>query len=311
MVFSSNLSWSKHIDYIIGKSNKRLGLLKRHKYEWSRSAFEIFYKSYVRPVLEYGDVIYDSCSAADSDRLEVVQLEAARTATGAKRCTSHNALYKELGWQPLYMRRRNNKLIKMYCIEHKLAPIYLQQISNTFHSHPAYPTRGHTFQKFTLPKCNTVFYQNSPFISSMSLWNKQTPKLKELPTKSSFKYHLRMLHQCKPLLFNHNTTRHLQVTFTQIRMGFCNLNNDLFLKGCTDNRNCECGNVKEDARHFFLKCPKYNLLRQTLIANIKSIKNNIHITLPLLLMGSKTLSLQENIGLFNYVYDYIKYTERF
>ena len=145
----------------------------------------------------------------------------------------------------------------------------------------------------------------------MSLWNEQAPKLKELPTKLSFKYQLCILHQCKPLLFNHNTTRHLQVTFTQIRMGFCNLNNDLFLKGCTDNRNCECGNVKEDARHFFLKCPKYNLLRQTLIANIKSIKNNIHITLPLLLMGSKTLSLQENIGLFNYVYDYIKYTERF
>ena len=102
----SDLSWDRHILGIIAKANKRLGLLKQWKYTASRSALEKCYFTFVRPLLEYGDILFDSCTKELSDKLESVQLEAARLVTGAKRYTSHQALYNELGWITLENRRK-------------------------------------------------------------------------------------------------------------------------------------------------------------------------------------------------------------
>ncbi len=48
--------------------------------------------TFIRPILEYGDVIYDACSIEDTTKLEKVQLEAARIVTGTKFRTSSNKL---------------------------------------------------------------------------------------------------------------------------------------------------------------------------------------------------------------------------
>jgi hypothetical protein len=113
LIFTLNLSWSKHISAAIAKANRRLGVLKKNKYILSRKSLEIGYISFVRPIVEYGDIIYDSCSKADSDKLENVQLEAARIATGCKSHTSHGQLYAELGWIKLSELRKSNKLKKI------------------------------------------------------------------------------------------------------------------------------------------------------------------------------------------------------
>ncbi len=57
--------------------------------------------------------------------LIVVQLEAARIATGCKSHTSHRQLYSELGWMKLSDRRESNKLKKLYCITRFKTPQYL------------------------------------------------------------------------------------------------------------------------------------------------------------------------------------------
>ncbi len=92
------------------KANQCLGVLKKNKYILSRKSLEICYFSFKRPTLEYGDLIYDSCSKSDSEKLENVQLEAARIATGGKSHTSHRQLYSKLGWIKLSDCRESNKL---------------------------------------------------------------------------------------------------------------------------------------------------------------------------------------------------------
>ena len=101
MTFTPTLSWTEHIERVSAKCYKILGILKRYKYRWTRNALETCYFSFVRPIVEYGSIIYDSCSIGDSNKLEAVQLEAARLVTGAKKGTSHDALYSELGWLTL------------------------------------------------------------------------------------------------------------------------------------------------------------------------------------------------------------------
>ncbi len=98
LLFTPNLSWTKQIAAITAKANRRLRVITKFKYTLSRKTLEIGYITFTRPILEYGDVIYDACSIEDTTKLEKVQLEAARIVTGTKFRTSSNKLYLELGW---------------------------------------------------------------------------------------------------------------------------------------------------------------------------------------------------------------------
>ena len=75
--------------------------MKAFKYRISRQALATCYHGFIRPVIEYGNILYDSCTKELSDLVEEVQLEAAHTVSGAKRKSSHTALYYELGWTSL------------------------------------------------------------------------------------------------------------------------------------------------------------------------------------------------------------------
>ena len=55
---------------------------------------------FIRPHLDYGDVVYDqSSNDAFSDKLETVQYNAALAITGAIKGTSREKLYQELGFR--------------------------------------------------------------------------------------------------------------------------------------------------------------------------------------------------------------------
>ncbi len=53
--------------------------MKIFKYRISRQALITYYFGFIQPTVEHGDLLFDSC-----DMIEEIQLEAARTATGAK-----------------------------------------------------------------------------------------------------------------------------------------------------------------------------------------------------------------------------------
>ncbi len=90
LILTLKLTWNEHIKSIIAKANKRLFVLKHYKYR--RKALAIGYLKFSRPVIEFGDVLYDSCNKELSDLIDNVQLEAARTVTVAKYRSSREAL---------------------------------------------------------------------------------------------------------------------------------------------------------------------------------------------------------------------------
>ena len=95
------------------------------KYTLSRSSLVKIYFSFIRPVLEYADVVWDGCSEQDSKSLEDIQIEAARIITGMRYNSSRSKLYDELGWEPLEIRRRNHRLTLFYKIVNGYTPEYL------------------------------------------------------------------------------------------------------------------------------------------------------------------------------------------
>lgn len=64
------------------------------------------YITFVRPILEYASVVWDGCSQYDIDKLEKVQLYAARIITGLPNIASKTSLYFETGLESLSALRR-------------------------------------------------------------------------------------------------------------------------------------------------------------------------------------------------------------
>ena len=65
---------------------------------------------YIRPTLEYGDVIWDGCAQADVALLQGIQLTLAPVVTGANCRTSHVLLYNYIGWETLARHRDKHRL---------------------------------------------------------------------------------------------------------------------------------------------------------------------------------------------------------
>jgi hypothetical protein len=53
--------------------------------------------TFMRPVLEYGGIVWGGCNNRENYQLEEVQRLAIRGVTGAKRGNSHNKLMDEVG----------------------------------------------------------------------------------------------------------------------------------------------------------------------------------------------------------------------
>ncbi len=69
-------------------------------------------------------------------------------------------------------------------------------------------------------------------------------------------------YDCNKRLFLHYVSRSTRISFThQLRVGFCNLNYDFYIKNCAETDNCECGYIREDSNHCLLQCPNYTSQR--------------------------------------------------
>ena len=111
VILSNDCSWQKHIDYIKEKAWTRIIIMRRLKYDLDRKSLETIYKSFIRPLLEYADVIWDNCTQQNKNEHQFIQLEAARISTGATKLVSVANLYMETGWETLDTRRSKHKLV--------------------------------------------------------------------------------------------------------------------------------------------------------------------------------------------------------
>ena len=95
----------------INKATKIIGTIRKLNSVLPRLSLLTIYKTFVRPQLDFGDVIYDQPNNKSFiDKIESVQYDAALAITGAIRGTSRIKLYKELGLESLKDRRWMHRL---------------------------------------------------------------------------------------------------------------------------------------------------------------------------------------------------------
>ena len=134
---SSDGTWHEHINNITSKAWLRINVMRKLKFLLYRKSLEITYFIFIRPLLEYADVVLDNCTLYEVNALEKIQLEAARIVTGATKLVSLEMLYKETGSETLEIRRSNHKLCLFYKMNNNISQsIYLLSFHNLLKIQP-------------------------------------------------------------------------------------------------------------------------------------------------------------------------------
>ena len=58
--FANDCSWHQHIEYIKQKAWIRINIMRKLKFKLDRKALETICLVFIRPILEYDDVIWDT-----------------------------------------------------------------------------------------------------------------------------------------------------------------------------------------------------------------------------------------------------------
>ena len=182
-ILDSKMSYSKYIDGKIGKANQGIGVIKRLYNYLPRKALLQIYKSFIRPHLDYCDVIYHKPTYDDfysnyyseraksdpintnyefTNKIESVQYNDALAIIGCVRGTSREKLFLELGLTSLYVRTRLHRFTLLYKILNDLTPQYLRRfIPNSINrlQSTRTPTRTRKFRYIELLEPPQLFYQ--------------------------------------------------------------------------------------------------------------------------------------------------------
>ena len=126
LILDEKHNFKEHIDSTILKVNRGIAVLKKLRYSLPRKSLITIYKALLRPLLDYGDIIYDQPhNESVCEKRESVQYKVALAITGAIQGTSRKKIYQELGLESLRARRWYKRLSCMFKIVKEEAPNYL------------------------------------------------------------------------------------------------------------------------------------------------------------------------------------------
>ena len=304
ITFQSNCRWNEHINNIASKVKLLTNLLRSFKYTLRRKALETMYTSFILPIFDYADLVWDNCTQSQSQILENLHLEAIRIITGLPKGTSHNTLYIESGFCSLKERRRRHKIIMYHKIINDLTPEYLGDllpplVSTTNPYHRRRPLER------AVPSHKTDLYKTSFFPDTTRLWNQLPTFIQQTTSISQLKHFLKQNDPIVPPYY-YSGTRTEQYKHCQLRCNMSSLNSDLFNRHLTNDPSCACGHVQETAEHYLLYCPNFAMIRAATVATLPCTT----LSTKVLLYGDKSFTMTENEEIFDTVHTFIRESKR-
>ena len=126
VIVDDQLNWQTHLDSIVTKVSKGIGMIRRMKAFVPQMTLISVYNAIILPHFDYCSLVWDTCS---NYLLEKLQNRAARVITGKSYEVRSDDILRELNWQPLVERGNDNKAVFMYKMKNGE---YLANISNIF-----------------------------------------------------------------------------------------------------------------------------------------------------------------------------------
>ena len=273
MILDENLNFKSHIREAILKARRGIGIINILSNYVSRNVLDQIYKLYIRPHLDYGDIIYhghDPQMSLDiTKRLEQTEYSATLAITGAWRGTSRQRLYEELGWESLHDRRWFRRLCHFFKLPKSQHPGYLYEVIPDVREVP-YSLRQVNEYEPIIHK--TVRFSHTYFHNVHVEWNALENYIRELNTLGEFKGKLlATIRLTMKSVFEVRDIRGVRC-LTKLRVKFSRLNEHKFRHNFESlSPICECNSGVEDNEHFLLHCPIYGQMRNDLLDRISRI----------------------------------------
>ena len=272
LTLDSELTFALHIQEAITKARKGIGVLRFMSKYLHRDVLDQLYKLYVRPHLDYCDIIYhkhDLDLKLDfTKKLESVQYSAALPVSGAWKGTNTDRIYEELGWEPLYYHRWQRRLTHFYKLITTHSPSYLyeyvlqcREVSYNLRpnsNYENYPIRTESFSHSYFPYC-------------VREWNQLDPQIKSQPSISLFKKKLiELIRPNKRSVYKVVDLKGVQL-LTQLRVKFRDLREHRFRYNFFVTPVCMCNENDETTEHYLLRCHLHCLHCVALLENVSII----------------------------------------
>ena len=299
----------------ISKANKGIGIIKRLSHTLPKKYLITIYKSFIRPHLDYCDVIYDQPNDESfCSKIERIQYRAALAITGVIRGTSQTKLHSELGLESLKFRRWFRRLSTFFKTKIYGKPEYLLNKipSSQNHCNTRNADQVETYY------CRTDFFNISFFPYTIIEWNKLDIDI--LKSKSYATFRNILLKLGRPIqrpIYSISSPVGLKL-LTRLRLGLSHLNEHRFnhnFQNCI-NPLCSCSLEIESTFHFLLHCHHYTNIRVTLLNSIAEIIGNTfnindECLVSLLLFGSQKYTEIDNSYIVNATIKYLLDSGRF
>ena len=165
VTLSHDCKWHTNINNMLLSASRLIGIMRKLKYSVPRKTMNqiYIYISFLRPILDYASVVWDNYTQYEKDRLEKMQIEAARIVIGVTRSISLNTLYTEIGWLTLDDRRTYQIIALTFKIQNNMVPDYLSDLLLRSAENPQYNLRQ---QNNVLTLLRTSLFERS-FIPSV------------------------------------------------------------------------------------------------------------------------------------------------
>ena len=221
------ISYEHRLKSVLNKIKRTIGLLHKFHQIFPRQSLITIYKLFIRPHLDYGDIVYDRAfNESFHKNLESIQYNAAIAITGAIRGTSSEKLFQELGLESLKSRRWLRKLCLFYKIFHKKSPSYLFQLIPP--NNKVYATRSSRSNKISSFKTRRNFFKDSFFPAVISEWNSLDINIRNSSSSNVFKKVLLKFIRPEPnSIYNINDSNELKL-LTRLRLGLRHLDDHKF-----------------------------------------------------------------------------------
>ena len=221
MLRDSRLNFNEHVQSKTNKCYKIIGLIKNFSINLPREALLRIYRSFVRPNLEYGDIIFDKPNNESlKSRMESIQYKAWIEITKAIQGISRERLYRELGIDSLSDRCWFRKLTF-------LSPPYLTKYVN-LRSTSNCQTRSANKNNLQEFSCRTKSFKHSFFPFCGKEWNKLDNTIRDAESIKQFKSMLKnFLSLNQRSLFSIHDPVGVKL-LTRLRLQFSHLNKHKF-----------------------------------------------------------------------------------
>ena len=187
MKMDSCLTWRNHISQIKSRATNAIKNIARTRSILPLPSRMILTNALVVPHYNYGDIIYDGCTAEVRKDLERNQNYAARSLLGRSRYSSATSALRDLHWIPLSRRREIHQSVFIHkALRNQSSHHAVKSVSSLLPQH-SHSTRHKYNRKFNSQQHSSALSERSTIYKATHAWNSIPSDLRDIESTKTFK----------------------------------------------------------------------------------------------------------------------------